>query len=344
MCGTVGLFVGCAAAAFCPVARTQGTTDAAGVPPDAPPPDYRSAFSSWDARASVRSAPRRVLRPDAGLALFPEELVPVAAHPLVRALGPEVLVGMQTRQLYRYLHFTAKLEHLVVNHVALGIANGDVRVPIPEQMRFDALKIYCDEAYHAYFSVDLIRQAEQLTGIAPPKADEEPFFLVRLRGLQALHEPRLAGLIELAFTIVSETLISSTLTDVGRGVRVDPAVTDAVHDHALDEGRHHAYFAAYLEHLWGSLDPGQREFVAQLFPRLIDVFLDPDRPSVAAELAAYGLPPDQIEQVLADVFSDDIRHAYNRATAAKLLAYLGALDVFSSSAAHEQAASLGLVD
>ena len=344
MCGTVGLFIGCPAAAFCPVARTPEETGAAGGDRGEGASGYRSAFGRWDERASVRSAPRRVLRPEGLLALFPEELVPIAAHPLVRALGPEALARMQTRQLYRYLHFTAKLEYLVVNHVALGIADGGIRVPIPEQMRFDALRIYCDEAYHSYFSVDLIRQAERLTGMPGPTADEVPYFLERLRSLQARHDPGSSGLIELAFTIVSETLISATLTDVARGERVDPAVTEAVHDHALDEGRHHAYFASYLRYLWASLDTGQREFVGRLFPRLIDVFLDPDRPSIAAELASYRMPAEQIEQVLADVFSEELRHAYNRATAAKLLAYLQDLEVFSSAAAYDEAASLGLVD
>lgn len=343
MCGTVGLFTGCAAAAFCPVASMQRAAEDPSAGTDDDALSYRSAFTKWDERASVRSAPRRVLQPESTLALFPEELVPIASHPLVRALGPDVLAEIQTRQMYRYLHFTAKLEYLVVNHVTLGIANGSIRVPIPEQMRFDAFKIYCDEAYHAYFSVDLIRQAEALTNLAAPKLDDDPYFLERLRTMQAQHEPRLAGLIELAFTIVSETLISATLTDVARGERVDPAVTDTVRDHAVDEGRHHAYFASYLKFLWATLDTGERDFVARLFPKLIDVFLDPDRPSIAAELAAYRMPNDQIQQVLADVFSEELCHAYNKATSSKLLTYLQELDVFDNAAAYDSAAELGLL-
>lgn len=344
MCGTVGLFTGCAAAAFCPIAQLQEEADTIGSHQDESLPEYRSAFRRWDERASVRSAPRRLLQPDTSFSLFPEELVPIASHPLVRKLGPEILVQIQTRQMYRYLHFTAKLEYLVVNHVALGIANGDIRVPIPEQMRFDAFKIYCDEAYHAYFSVDLIRQAEQLTQIAAPKVNETPYFIQRLRSIQAQHENRLAGLIELAFTIVSETLISSTLTDVARGESVDPAVAETVRDHAQDEGRHHAYFASYLKFLWASLDPREREFVGGLFPQLIDIFLAPDRPSVAHELSSYNMPTEQIEEVLSDVFSKETCHAHNRATASKLMTYLHELEIFSNAAAYDSAATLGLLD
>lgn len=341
MCGTVGLFTGCAAAAFCPMSQMQADRDS-DLTKDASDQEYKSAFDSWDVRASVRSAPRRLLRTDQELALFPMELVPIASHPLVQRLGPEVLAEILARQMYRYLHFTAKLEYLVVNHVVLGIANGDVQVPIPEEMRFDAFRIYCDEAYHAYFSVDLIRQAEKLTKFTAVETQTEPYFLSRLRALQNKHDANLASLVELVFTIVSETLISATLTDVARGSNIDPAVTDTVRDHALDEGRHHAYFAAYLRYLWGSLSAKERIFAGRLFPQLIDVFLDPDRDSISRELKGYGMPRDQRELVLAEVFSVEVRRLYNRATASKLVAYLRDIDVFDDSVAFDSAVATGL--
>ncbi|BCW45249.1 hypothetical protein StoSoilB5_24330 [Arthrobacter sp. StoSoilB5] len=114
--------------------------------------------------------------------------------------------------MYRYLHFTAKLEYLAINHVALGIANGDIRVPIPEDMRFDAFRIYCDEAYHAYFSVDLIRQAEKLTNFTAPETQVEPYFLSRLRALQAKHDANLASLVELVFTMRRSELVKKSLS------------------------------------------------------------------------------------------------------------------------------------
>lgn len=317
MCGTAGLFTGCAAAAFCPTEALRGASA---------PAEYRSAFAQWDVRAAVRAAPRRELG-DGTLDLFPEELVPVASHELIRRLRPHLRRRLVTQQLYRYLDFTAKLEFLVVNHVALGIAHGSVRVPIPEEMRFDAFKIYCDEAYHALFSVDLARQVRGQTGIEP--IGREPFFLARLEQLKAEHESSAASLIDLLFTIVSETLISATLNDVGKSETIEPAVTEVVRDHALDEGRHHAYFAVYLRHLWAVLDQKQRAFASRLFPRLIDIFLRPDVEGIGEELLQYGLSRDEIDQILEETFSERIQRSYNRATASRLLGYLddlGALD------------------
>lgn len=331
MCGTVGLFTGCAAAAFCPARALR--RDGAGAP------GYRSPFATWDRSASVRANPRRVLEPT-GLDLFPADLVPVAGHPLVRRLRPELRRQLLTQQLHRYLGFTAQLEYLVVNHVVLGIAHGSIEVPVPDEMRFDALRIYTDEAYHALFSVDLGRQVTALTGVAPRGG--RPFFLTRLDGLKARHPSR-SGLVDLLFTIVSETLISATLTDVARSSAVEPSVADLVRDHAVDEGRHHAYFAQYLRHLWAALDADERRFAACLFPELIDVFLRPDTADVGEELLGYGLSRDDVEEVLADTFDEQVQAAYSRATAARLLGYLDEIGVLDDPRALDLARERDLV-
>lgn len=341
MCGTVGLFTGCAAAAFCPVSQLKRTKVASGKRDGGGLPPYRSAFSAWDTKASVRSRPRRELADD-GLSLFPADLVPVARHPLVAALPPEIYDCLLTQHLYRYLQFTAKLEYLVVNHVTLGIAHGSIAVPIPDQMRFDAFKIYTDEAYHALFSVDLMRQVEAQTKIRP-SFEDEPYFLTRLAALKERHDGSRAQLIEVLFTIVSETLITATLTEVARSQDVASAVVETVHDHALDEGRHHAYFASYLNYLWASLGRKEREFAGRVLPELIDIFLLPDLPATRKELLSYGLGRDKVEQVLAETFSGETQASYARATASKLLGYLLEVGVFEESGARDIAQERGFI-
>lgn len=341
MCGTVGLFTGCAAAVFCPVKQLQKASEG-DAQPESNMRAYRSAFTTWDTKSAVRSSPRRELSHDQFTTLFPRELVPVAGHRIVAELPPELFNKLLAQHLYRYLHFTAKLEYLVVNHVALGIAHGSIKVPVPEQMKFDALKIYCDEAYHALFSVDLMRQIAELTGITSA-ADDEPFFMRRLAALKAERDPDRSNLIDVLFTIVSETLISATLSEVVTAGDVAPAVLESVRDHARDEGRHHAYFASYLHYLWASLDHGERRFAGRIFPELIDVFLRPDLPTLRTELAGYGIHDDDIETVLAETFSERIQAEYNRATASKLIGYLHEVGVFDESGARDEALSRGML-
>jgi len=356
MCGTVGMFLGCAALSYCPKSllthgRPQSpagpataTGDAAGTRAQAPadqdggapadpragsePPAYRSVFQNWDTRASVRAAPRRVVADaDAALRFFSPDLVPVARHPLVRALPGPVFDALLVQHLYRYLDFTAKLEYLVVNRAVIGIAHGSVGVPVPESMRFDALKMYCDEAYHALAAVDLGRQAERVTAV-PARLPAEPFFLRRLRQILAGLPTGQRALAELMFVIVSETLISASLAEIPGTDDVVPAVRESIRDHALDEGRHHAYFAVFLRHLWGALDPGQRRLAGRLAPRLMDAFLHPDLEGMRAELVGHGLTEDLAEQVLGEVYTPEVLGRQMRATSRQIRRYLDDLGAF----------------
>jgi hypothetical protein len=293
--------------------------------------EYRSPFRTWYERASVRSTPRRML-PDAGEPvghLFPPELVPVVRHPLVQALPEGCFDEVIVRQLYRYLDFTAKLEYLVVNRTVLGIAHGSVGVELPEEMRFDALKMYCDEAYHALFSVDLMRQVKARTDVEPRLGDQ-PYFLSRLQQLNEELDQSERGLTELLFVVVSETLISASLAEIPASDGVSETVRSAIRDHASDEGRHHAYFAAFLRHLWGQLSSAERRLAGQLVPRLAAAFLEPDLASIGAELTGYGLSRDEVACVLAEVYSPETVAEHARLTARHSLRYFEELGAFAA--------------
>ncbi|WP_329171387.1 diiron oxygenase [Streptomyces sp. NBC_01477] len=362
MCGVVGLFQGCPAVSFCPARLRPDRTDRAQDPdPDAgtsapaPAPGagdggaageepYRSPFRTWYERASVRQAPRRlVTAADGGVAtFFPPALVPLASHRLVRDLGPAAYEQVLVQHLYRYLDFTAKLEYLVVNRTALGIAHGSVDLGLPREMRLDALKIYCDEAYHTLMTVDLLEQITDRTRIAP-RLPEEPYFLRRLAAIQESTEPELRPLVELLFVIVSETLITGSLSAIPRDQELLPQIRDTIQDHASDEGRHHAYFALFARHLWGALDTRTRRWAALRLPGLIHTFLDPDLDSMREELLGYGMPKDSVEQVLAEVFTSAGVQAYARSSAETTVRHFAALGVLEDPEAREAFDRQGLL-
>jgi hypothetical protein len=241
---------------------------------------------------------------------------------------------MLIQHLYRYLDFTAKLEALVVNRTALGIALGTVGVDLPAEMRFDAYRIYCDEAYHTLFSVDLARQVEAATGVAPVLPDT-PYFLHRLAAIQQEAAPEDRALVELLFVIISETLISATLAEVPDSDDVVPTVRETVADHAQDEGRHHAYFAVFLKFLWGQLTRAQRQRAALWVPRLADAFLGPDLAAVRGELTGYGMRRTEVDQVLAETFAADRTGRHRTAMARHTLRYFEELDAFDSQEGRE---------
>jgi hypothetical protein len=320
------MFIGCPAAAVCP---RRELTDALAAEADMAGGDYRSPFRSWYEKSTVRSQPRRMLTPDDPAPhFFSPDLVPVARHPLVRALPADRFRTLLVQHLYRYLDFTARLEHVVVNRTVLGIAHGTLGLRLPEAMRLDAYKIYCDEAYHALFSADLIIQVREATGVRPA-LPPEPFFLRRLAGVRAAADERTRPLVDLMFVIISETLISATLAEVPDDPGVAAAVREVLRDHLADEGRHHRYFALFLRQLWGQLDPGDRRAAALLVPALVDCFLRPDAAAVRDDLLAAGLSRDEGEQVVAEVFPAGLVRDYTWSTTRQMVRYfaqLGALD------------------
>jgi hypothetical protein len=263
----------------------------------------------------------------------------------VQAAAPPVLSSISVQQLYRYLDFTAKLEQVVVNRVVMAIANGYLNPGLPEEMVFDAFKIYCDEAYHALFSYDMLRQVEAATGIPAVSRRAHPFFMERLHRMQHEYgDTATRELLELFFVIVSETLISGLLSQIPASRDVKQSIRGLVRDHAIDEGRHHAYFAELLRVVWARLPEERRRLAALRLPDLIFAFLHPDLPSIRAELMSYGFTRDQTEQVLAETYTPAAVGGYVRASTTSLIRYLRELEVFEDPEAGDRFRAVGLID
>ncbi|WP_326580825.1 diiron oxygenase [Actinacidiphila glaucinigra] len=281
--------------------------------------EYKSSFGKWEERASVRVKPRRVLDGALeGITFFPPELVPAASHPLIEGAGqPGARHRLLLQQLYNYLCFTTDLETAAVIPVVARIGSGSSGLDLPPSMESDAFKISTDEAWHAQFSRDLVDQLEAHTGVARLRVGA-PAFLGRLRGIRMTSERHLRGVDDLLFAVVSETLVSTLLSDLPKDRRLPRPVREVVADHAEDEGRHHAYFRDFLRYLWSALDARQRSAAGVLAPRLIRAFLEPDYTFLGAALLDIGLTRDEVAQVLvesypADRLALDIRQA-SRAT------------------------------
>jgi P-aminobenzoate N-oxygenase AurF len=298
-------------------------------PPKPPTSPRRGKSREWDAGAAVRTKPRRRLSEDGGKDLyFAPGLVPVARHPRVVALGPAAIRRVLIEHLHTHLVFTERLEHDCVNATLRRIARGRVGVEVSPQMRLDAYRLYCDEAYHALFSADLALQVEAATGIGPRDA-EPPAFLRHLRRIRGAQPPARRHLADMLFVVVSETLISGTLRESWRDRRVVPAVREVLGDHAEDEEHHHVYFTAFFELLWPRLTPAERTSLGRLLPGFIRGFLSPDRPAIEAVLVRCGVDPADTAQVLAESYPEetvlaDMREA-SRVTR-RLFARNGVLD------------------
>lgn len=305
---------------------------------DRPSSERPSPLASWERRASVRTRPHPAPSAATGPLSLPRNLVPVANHELIRddeALCERVLA----RHLFRYLHFTAKLEHLVVNRTALAIAHEDIGFELPDWMRIDAYKIYCDEAYHALVAAELATAVARQAGFTDVWR-ATPYFMRRLAQLMDSADSDLGPLLEILFVVCSETLISGTLSEAAEAPGVMEPVRQALSDHAHDERRHHAYFGEVLRHLWPSLTRSSRRRAGVFVPDLIDAFLRPDFYDARTEMLGYGLARDAVEQIVTESYPAESVEADRRHVARYTVRYfeeVGALDHPEVAAAFERA-------
>ena len=274
-----------------------------------------STLCEWDRLASVRTKPRRLLLKEevADKVFFSPDLMPVTKHPIIADLGESAIRQLLVKRLYHYLDVTTSIEVNLVNNVLAHLFNGQTGIDLPEEMLFDAYEIYCDEAYHALFSIDLKRQVAVETGIAPT-LHPSLRVLIRLKELRLSTPPHLAELAQFFFVVVYEMLISSILAAVPGDKRVVSVVRQVVADHAKDEGRHHAYFSKIFDFLWPRLEPGQRAIIGPLLPYAIRASLEPDYGAVLSMLAPYELSPADLRIVMNEAYPSqqviaDIRRA-----------------------------------
>ena len=299
-------------------------------------------FDDWYESAGVRQGLRRMLvdETDQGRVYFPASLVPYLDHELVAARGAAARQALTVRHLYQFLLATTHLETRVVNRAAERIANDRTGLPGSTGLRLDAFKVYCDEGYHALYSLDLADQVATTTRIPIPDWDFGGF----AARLDATAEELLPGeplLAQLLQAVVFETLITAVLNELPTDTSIITTVRELARDHARDEGRHHRFFARFFHELWTDLDTGLRVRVALAMPALIEDCLTWDVQPVARSLAAAGLPADEVRTVLGDTYGGGQELRQTAAATVRMCRSAGVLEV---PGAVEAFAAKGLVD
>jgi len=304
---------------------------------------YSSVIADWDGKSSVRSKPRRHPHQD-GLQenYFSVILTPTSTHPLVVDRGPEDVRTLLARRLYSYMNFTTILEQEIVNPVVLRLSRDAYGLTLPDAARFDAHKIYCDEAYHAVLSVDIVRQVCAGSGVLPGRTSE-PQFARAIREAKASARPELAGLIEFSATVVSETLISGSLTQIPSDETVALFIREAIADHAADERTHHAYFTKVFEIAWPQLDSNTRRLIGPLFADFILAFLAPDLGGQREALRSLGLSCQDTAQVVWESYPMARTVADARHAARSTIRLLDRMGIFDDPRTEEHFCEVGLI-
>jgi hypothetical protein len=239
---------------------------------------------AWYKGSSVRtSAPLGACPADGdAISLFSPALIPVIAHPKVRALGAQAQRRLEAGRLEEYLGKTERVElDLVNNAIKSIIAMPDVK----DDEKLDAIKIYTDEGYHVVMLLEVGGRIKRTCGIDLPQKDCAPLNRILSRIDQigvCRHE-----LGTIAAAIVTETLITPSLTQA-RDSSLLPFIERFFAQHAHDESKHHAFFSSFAVRYLGSVALPDRDLIEAIVPDIIFDFLDPNLPAVVDDMAELG--------------------------------------------------------
>jgi hypothetical protein len=285
-------------------------------------------FENWYDAAGVRGGVRRMFadETDAGKVFYPQHLVPYLAHEALADLTASQRRALTIRHLYQFLLSTTHLETRIVNTTAERIATGRAGLDLPNSMRLDAFKVYCDEGYHALYSLDLADQIATATGVAIPAWDYGGF-VDRLEEAGRRLLPDEPALLPLLQTVVFETLITAVLNEIPNDPTVITVVRELTRDHAKDEGHHHRYFTQFFHELWTGLEHRLREPVARTLPALVQACLTWDVEPIRASLLMSGVDSATAAAVVADTYAESGANAQVCMATVRTFRSAGVLDV-----------------
>jgi hypothetical protein len=262
------------------------------------PQAYRSPFTTWIDKAAVRSMPMAHWMSTGAGQWFPADEWSVAAHPDVVASGRGELVVAGL--LLGYLDFTIELESSCVGPASRSVALARVGARYDDEVARDALRLQCDEAFHALLCQELRQHVHAQTGLNPVRITEHRF-IRHARELRERLAPAVpAELVDFCAAVVAETVITKTLLKDWNDQALRPEVREFLLQHYKDELRHSAFYGQVLGQVWPQWDEALRHALAPHWSALTLAFVEPDPQLALAALALAGFADREAWRITAE--------------------------------------------
>lgn len=233
--------------------------------------EYRSPFGQWERSAAVRTfLPDQIDWSGQGL-WTPAGHLAVMKDPAIDSLlaGP-----MGAALILGHFYFTERLECELISPVCARLASGAFIAH--SGFAEDALRLSCDESYHALLCMQFGARVRALAGIDQP-AFGVPRFLLHVRELRAALQGSVSAAdLDLAAAAISETIVTRTLGEDWHDLTVRAPIRSFLKMHHLDEARHGAFFTQALALAWRTWDAVTRQAIEGVWDGLVEAFTAPD--------------------------------------------------------------------
>ncbi len=311
--------------------------------------DDDSPFKGWIDTAAVRAKPSLT---DFDLSASAGELNSVRwfvfgtsdelmSHPSLRHLGIAEWNWMYAARLVHFLDDMTLAEHRIVNSAAQVIAENRLSAFLPERLALDALKLYTDEGYHAYFTAHASRSIRDVFAL---EARNEPSAKISaIEALVAETPPERRDMAWFMVGFVGETMITKAIVDAMRGA-AHSAIQGMLLAHLEDEWVHARYFAHLFCLIWPKLDADSQAYFGHLLPRIMTAYHPLDEHFHRWMLGHVGLDAAASDRVLAKLASEGHRIARMRSMCSNTLQVLERCGVFKDEGVRERFVEAGLLE
>ncbi|MFV3329054.1 diiron oxygenase [Pseudomonas sp. NY15372] len=238
-------------------------------------PKYSSFADIWEARATIRTRPRRLLEDDQRL------IYPLCRQPLVLSATfqrecPQLRDFVLVQSLYKFINDVVIFETEIVDSTARRIAKERFAIPFPYACRYDAMTVVVDEDYHALVAMDFLQQTIALTGIEPIALPRQIELSRAIPAALAEVPEQLRDAVELICVGIAENTLTDDVAAFSRDDTVKPSIKGLMADHLLDEGRHSSFWTRLTRIYWQTAPQADREAIAKVLPVFLGQYLTND--------------------------------------------------------------------
>lgn len=228
-----------------------------------------------------------------------EDSSSVLSHP---ALSGDLRARAEAGLRLASLRFTVTLENSLIAPVACDIAERQLRADYGPDVVTDALRLQCDEAFHAVMAQELIVHVQSVTGARLPRL--QPRFLQHVDAVAQRFSAGERPLVRFCAAVVAETLITRSLREDWQDETLQEDVRAFLQRHGRDEARHNAYFARLLQIVWPQWPLATRLALACLWDEMVAAFLERDVPVTLQVLEDAGLAASEACAVVLQTIED----------------------------------------
>lgn len=271
---------------------------------------YIKTKKDWDKKSSVRSSDETYdlklsdsyLNDDTGLQF--STFCPILNHEKLKFLDKRQRKYVTALQLLEFLIKTTKFEVDHVNRVANSLALGKYKFDIPKVLKRDALQMYTDEAYHAYFSQKI---NDQIMDYLNVKDDLMPYvvkFFDKVDNIKSKFDKKYDYLSDLSTVIIAETMICQDISDEMKGIVYEP-IRIMFKEHLHDEFFHANLFKTIFKILWPQLSSEEKEIMGQNLLDAMNILAEPRTDIYFYSLSKIGFSYEIISKCVDDIYNND---------------------------------------